>query len=55
MARDDNTFVDRTRALLTGFATTFRYMFKPAVTVNYPEQKIPMTPKYPGQTGADER
>src|SRR5258706_3365449 len=43
------TFFSRTRAILTGFATTFRYIFKPSVTVNYPEQKIPMFPKYRGK------
>ena len=43
------TFFDRTRAILIGFRTTFGYIFKPAVTVNYPEQKIPMFPKYRGK------
>ena len=35
--------------LLQGLATTFRHMFKPKVTVNYPEQKIPVFPKYRGK------
>jgi NADH-quinone oxidoreductase subunit I len=37
------------RPLLVGLATTFRHMFKPKVAVNYPEQKIPMFPKYRGK------
>ena len=35
--------------LITGFVTTFRHMFKPKVTVNYPYQKVPMFPKYRGK------
>jgi NADH-quinone oxidoreductase subunit I len=42
-------FISSTRAFLIGFATTFRYMFKPSVTVNYPDQKIPMSPKWRGK------
>ena len=37
------------RPFLVGFATTFRHMFKKKVTVNYPEQKVPMFPKYRGK------
>ena len=37
------------RPLITGFVTTFRHMFKPKVTVNYPYQKFPMFPKYRGK------
>src|SRR5689334_16821340 len=37
------------RPLITGFLTTFRHMFKPKVTVNYPYQKVPMFPKYRGK------
>jgi NADH-quinone oxidoreductase subunit I len=44
-----STFFDRTRALLIGFATTFKYIFKPSVTVNYPDQKVPMFPKWRGK------
>src|SRR2546426_4173108 len=43
------TFFDRTRGILVGFKTTFGYIFKPPVTVNYPEQKMPMFPKYRGK------
>jgi len=43
------TFFSRVRAILTGFAMTLGYMFKPNVTVNYPEQKVPMFPKYRGK------
>ena len=35
--------------LITGFVTTFRHMFRPKVTVNYPYQKVPMFPKYRGK------
>src|SRR3977135_2693465 len=35
--------------LITGFVTTFRHMFKPKVSVNYPYQKVPMFPKYRGK------
>ena len=35
--------------LITGLVTTFRHMFKPKVTVNYPYQKVPMFPKYRGK------
>ena len=38
-------FFSGARAFLTGFSTTLGYMFKPSVTVNYPQQKVPMFPK----------
>ena len=37
------------RPLINGFATTFKHMFKPPITVNYPDQKVPMFPKYRGK------
>ena len=37
------------RPLLIGFATTFKYLFKKPVTINYPDQKMPMFPKYRGK------
>jgi NADH-quinone oxidoreductase subunit I len=37
------------RPLLIGFATTLKYLFKKPITVNYPEQKFPMFPKYRGK------
>ncbi len=37
------------RPLLIGFATTFKHMFKKAITVNYPAEKLPMFPKYRGK------
>lgn len=37
------------RALLIGFATTLKHLFKPPITVNYPEQKVPVFPKYRGK------
>src|SRR5881409_2421089 len=37
------------RPLLIGFATTLKYLFRKPITVSYPEQKIPMFPKYRGK------
>jgi NADH-quinone oxidoreductase chain I len=44
-----NDVISTVRSFLIGFATTFKYMFKPAVTVNYPDQKVPMYPKWRGK------
>jgi NADH-quinone oxidoreductase chain I len=35
-------------SLLAGMAVTIRYFFKPIVTVQYPRQKLIMTPRYRG-------
>ena len=35
--------------LLTGFALTLKYMFKPKVTVNYPYEKGPLSPRFRGE------
>jgi len=35
-------------SLLGGMAVTIRYFFKPIVTVQYPREKIEMSPKYRG-------
>ena len=35
--------------LLTGFALTLKYMFKPKVTVNYPHEKGPLSPRFRGE------
>jgi NADH-quinone oxidoreductase subunit I len=37
------------RPFLIGFATTFKHMFRKPITVNYPDQKVPMFPKYRGK------
>src|SRR2546428_9445101 len=37
------------RPLLFGFATTLKHLFKKPITVNYPDQKFPMFPKYRGK------
>src|SRR5438046_8145197 len=37
------------RPLLVGFATTLKHLFKKPITVNYPDQKFPMFPKYRGK------
>lgn len=48
-------FIDRTaRAfflaeLLKGMALTFRYMFKQKVTLNYPFEKGPLSPRFRGE------
>ena len=35
--------------LLAGFALTLKYMFKPKVTVNYPYEKGPLSPRFRGE------
>src|SRR5689334_15379910 len=35
--------------LLSGLALTFRYMFKPKVTLNYPFEKGPLSPRFRGE------
>ena len=35
--------------LLSGLALTLRYMFKPPVTVNYPYEKGPLSPRFRGE------
>ncbi len=35
--------------LIKGFALTFRYMFKPKVTLNYPYEKGPLSPRFRGE------
>src|SRR5438876_7109998 len=37
------------RPLIIGFATTLKYLFKKPITINYPDQKMPMFPKYRGK------
>ena len=37
-------------SLLGGMAVTIRYFFKPIVTVQYPREKIIMTPRFRGHT-----
>src|SRR5689334_6143298 len=37
------------KPFLIGFATTLRHMFKKPVCVNYPDQKVPMFPKWRGK------
>ena len=37
------------RPFLVGLGTTFRQMFKKKVSVNYPEEKVPMFPRYRGK------
>jgi NADH-quinone oxidoreductase subunit I len=35
--------------LLSGLALTFRYMFRPTVTLNYPYEKGPLSPRFRGE------
>ncbi len=35
--------------LVKGFALTFKYMFKPRVTLNYPFEKGPLSPRFRGE------
>ncbi len=35
--------------LLSGLALTFTYMFKPKVTLNYPYEKGPLSPRFRGE------
>jgi NADH-quinone oxidoreductase subunit I len=48
-------FIDRTARslllseLLAGMALTFRYIFKPKVTLNYPFEKGPISPRFRGE------
>ena len=49
------SFMDRTARtiflseLVAGLALTFRYMFRPKVTVNYPYEKGPLSPRFRGE------
>ncbi len=36
------------KELLQGLALTGRYLFKPKITVQYPEEKTPMSPRFRG-------
>ena len=47
-------FIDRSRnlllaELLSGMALTFRYMFRPKVTLNYPHEKGQLSPRFRGE------
>ena len=35
--------------IVAGFALTLRYMFKPKVTVNYPHERTPLSPRFRGE------
>ena len=35
--------------LVSGMALTLKYMFKPSVTVNYPFEKGPLSPRFRGE------
>mgnify|MGYP006410670025 CR=1 FL=1 len=48
-------FLDRTARsfllteIVSGMAITLRYMFKPSVTLNYPYEKGPLSPRFRGE------
>lgn len=37
------------RELASGMAVTLRYFFKPKITVQYPEERIPLSPRFRGE------
>lgn len=37
------------KEIVTGMAKTLRYVFKPAVTINYPFEKGPISPRFRGE------
>src|SRR4029079_11326992 len=37
------------RPLIVGFATTLKHFFRKKITVNYPDEKIPVFPKWRGK------
>jgi NADH-quinone oxidoreductase subunit I len=49
------SFLDRTARdwllleLISGMSLTFKYMFKPKVTINYPYEKGPLSPRFRGE------
>ncbi|GAB5389930.1 MAG: NADH-quinone oxidoreductase subunit NuoI [Alphaproteobacteria bacterium] len=49
------SFMDRTagafllKELVSGLALTFKYMLKPKVTINYPFEKGPLSPRFRGE------
>ena len=52
---DPMAVLDRTartllwQEIVAGFALTFRYMFKPKVTLDYPAEKGPLSPRFRGE------
>ena len=41
--------VEDVGALVKGLGTTFKHMFRPTTTVQYPEQKRPVYPRFRGR------
>ena len=37
------------RELFTGLAVTLKYMFKPNITIQYPEERTPLSPRFRGE------
>jgi NADH-quinone oxidoreductase subunit I len=54
LRKTDMALLDRSRnllltELLSGMALTFRYMFRPKVTINYPYEKGALSPRFRGE------
>jgi NADH-quinone oxidoreductase subunit I len=54
LSKTDMALLDRSRnllltELLSGMALTFRYMFRPKVTINYPYEKGALSPRFRGE------
>ncbi|MET1026738.1 MAG: NADH-quinone oxidoreductase subunit NuoI [Dongiaceae bacterium] len=47
IARTANSFL--LKELLSGMSLTLRYFFRPKVTINYPYQKGPLSPRFRGE------
>jgi len=43
------SFLDMIGPLAKGFALTFKHLFRKPITINYPDQKMPMFPRYRGK------
>jgi NADH-quinone oxidoreductase subunit I len=37
------------KELFTGMAVTLKYFFKPGITIQYPEQRTPLSPRFRGE------
>jgi NADH-quinone oxidoreductase subunit I len=45
------TFLERLalRELMTGLGVTLKYMFTPPITIQYPEERTPLSPRFRGE------
>ncbi|MBF0157558.1 MAG: NADH-quinone oxidoreductase subunit NuoI [Magnetococcales bacterium] len=51
MATDIRTFLSSLalRELWTGMGVTLKYLFKPKITIQYPEERTPLSPRFRGE------